>query len=111
MRFPPQVTVNAIDAYSSMLVALPECLRFTLACLTHRFEIVRISALKMLKYILETLGCSLDYGMIFILKAMLKCYPSESPSANTQYDECGFNLKPILDTDTSILEYLFRHKP
>jgi len=40
-------------------------------------EIVRISALKMLKYILETIGCSLDYGMVFILKAMLKTYPVE----------------------------------
>ena len=82
MRFPPQVTVKGIDAYSSMLAALPECLRFTLACLSHRYEIVRISALKMIKYILETLGCSLDYGIIFILKAMLNCYPSESLSTS-----------------------------
>jgi len=40
-------------------------------------EIVRISALKMVKYILETIGCSLDYGIVFILKSMLQTYPVE----------------------------------
>lgn len=76
-RFPAQVSINKIDSFSSMLTNLPEVLRFAIACLSHRLEIVRISALKMLKYILETLGCSLDYGMVFILKAMLKTYPIE----------------------------------
>jgi len=76
-RFPTQISLTKIDSFSSMLIHLPECLRFTIACLSHRVEIVRISALKMLKYILETLGCSLDYGMVFILKAMLRTYPEE----------------------------------
>jgi hypothetical protein len=61
-----------------MLQNLPDCLRFSIACLSHKIEIVRISALKMLKYMLETLGCSLDYGMVFILKSMLKTYPSDN---------------------------------
>lgn len=76
-RFPPQIAVNKIDSFSAMLHYLPDCLRFTIVCLSHRIEIVRISALKMLKYILETIGCSLDYGMVFILKGMLKTYPVE----------------------------------
>lgn len=60
MRFPKQVPESKTDPYSSMLIILPDCLRFTLACLSHKMEIVRISALKMIKYILETIGCSLD---------------------------------------------------
>lgn len=60
-----------------MILNLPVCLRFTIACLSHRVEIVRISALKMIKYILETIGCSLDYGIVFILKSMLQTYPIE----------------------------------
>ena len=78
-RFPQTITVNKIDSFSSMLQHLPDCLRFAIACLSHRLEIVRVSALKMLKYMLETLGCSLDYGMVFILKAMLITYPAEEP--------------------------------
>lgn len=70
--------MTKVDQFSSMLQNLPDCLRFSIACLSHKIEIVRISALKMLKYMLETLGCSLDYGMVFILKSMLKTYPSDN---------------------------------
>lgn len=61
---------------------LPDCLRFAIVCLSHRLEIVRISALKMIKYMLETLGCSLDYGMVFILKAMLMTYPTDEQTCS-----------------------------
>lgn len=90
-----------------MLTILPDCLRFTLACLSHKIEIVRISALKMIKYILETIGCSLDQGMIFILKAMFKMYPNESGACTHSGDE-DFDLKRLLDREISITEYLFK---
>lgn len=56
--------------FTQLLDILPECLRFTFACLSHKLEIVRISSLKFLKFILEEIGCSLDYGLVFVLKAM-----------------------------------------
>jgi hypothetical protein len=43
--------------------------------MTHRREIVRMSSVKLLEFILETKGCSLDQSMVFILKAILKTYP------------------------------------
>ena len=58
-----------------MIKILPNMLKFLLMCLTHKKEIVKISALKLLEFILETQGCSLDFSMVFILKAMLKTYP------------------------------------
>ena len=70
-------------------------------------EIVRISALKMIKCILETIGCSLDQGMIFILKAMFKMYPNESGTCTHSVDE-DFDLKRLLDREISITEYLFK---
>jgi hypothetical protein len=45
-------------------------------CLTHKKEIVRMSALKLIEFILETQGCSLDLAMVFILKALMKTYPT-----------------------------------
>jgi hypothetical protein len=54
-----------------MLRILPKLLSFLVICLSHRREIVQISALKLLKFVLETQGCSLDHGMIFVLKGML----------------------------------------
>lgn len=107
-RFPAQIAVARVDSFSSILVNLPDCLRFTIACLSHRVEIVRISALKMLKYILETLGCSLDYGMVFILKAMLRTYPGEGHKWT-----CGdedFDFERLLGVEISIVEYLFKTK-
>ena len=78
-----------------MLTILPDCLRFTLACLSHKMEIVRISALKMIKYILETIGCS------------FKMYPNESGTCTHSVDE-DFDLKRLLDREISITEYLFK---
>jgi hypothetical protein len=40
----------------------------------------------MLKYILETLGCSLDYGMVLLLQAMLSCYPVEGYKQRGDFD-------------------------
>ena len=34
-----------------------------------------MSALKVIKFVLETQGCSLDFGMVFILKGMFLTYP------------------------------------
>jgi hypothetical protein len=56
-RFAAQINVISGDQFVSLQKVLPEALRFTIACLSHRVEIVRISALKMIKYILETIGC------------------------------------------------------
>jgi len=36
---------------------------------------VKLSALKLLEFILETQGCSLDQAMVLILKAILRTYP------------------------------------
>lgn len=74
IRFAPQILV-ADDSFSALLRILPGLLRFCILCLTHRREIVRISALKILKFILETQGCSLDSSMIFILKGMFMTFP------------------------------------
>jgi hypothetical protein len=59
-----------------MLTVLPEILRFSMMCLTHKLEIVKMSALKLIKHILETQGCSLDFGLVFILKGMLRTFPA-----------------------------------
>jgi hypothetical protein len=107
-RFAPQIEISKADSFSSLLLVLPDTLRFTIACLSHRMEIVRISALKMLKYILETIGCSLDYGMVFILKAMLKTYPVEGQRWQIQDEE--FDLKKLIGIDMTIIEYLYEVK-
>jgi len=75
LRFAPHIKVPEFDSFSSMLNILPDCLRFSIVCLSHKFEIVKISSLKLLKYILENQGCSLDIGLVFILKGILKTYP------------------------------------
>jgi len=54
LRFAPHIKVPEFDSFSSMLNILPDCLRFSIVCLSHKFEIVKISSLKLLKYILET---------------------------------------------------------
>ena len=58
-----------------MLRVLPKLLSFCVVCLSHRREVVQISALKTLKFVLETQGCSLDHWMVFILKGMLQTFP------------------------------------
>ena len=103
-RFPAQIEVTQTDSFSNMLITLPDCLRFIIACTAHRYEIVRIAALKILRYVLETLGCSLDYGMVFILKAMLKTYPEENE--RWVWDE-DFDLEKLMGKRMSIYEFLF----
>ena len=44
-------------------------------CMAHKKEIVKLSALKIIEFILETLGCSLDTAIVLILKAIIKTYP------------------------------------
>ena len=75
-RFIAPIQIATCDSFSSMLANLPELLRFIIACLSHRMEIVKISALKLLKYVLETQGCSLDFGLVYTLKSMLNVYPA-----------------------------------
>jgi len=80
LKFAPQILVSD-DSFSAILRILPQLLRFCILALTHRREIVRMSALKILKFILETQGCSLDLTMIYILKGMFLTFPAaNSPS-------------------------------
>lgn len=64
------------DPYTCMVKMLPVLLKFVLMCITHKKEIVRMASMKLLEFILETKGCSLDSAMVFILKAILGTYPS-----------------------------------
>ena len=70
------------DSFSALLRILPQLLRFCLLSLTHRKEIVRMSALKILKFILETQGCSLDASMIYILRGMFSTFPKTTPAVS-----------------------------
>lgn len=54
------------------------------------------------------MGCQLDYGMVFILKAMLSTYPIDGQRWNSQSEE--FDLQRLFGKDLSILEYLFKFK-
>lgn len=73
------------DPYTTILRLLPVLLKFVLMCVTHKKEIVRISSMKLLEFILETKGCSLDNSMVFILKAILTTYPGmQYPQNNSQ---------------------------
>ena len=58
-----------------MLKILPSLLKFVIMCMTHKKEVVKLASLKLLEFILETKGCSLDNAIVFILKAILKTYP------------------------------------
>jgi hypothetical protein len=73
--FAPQVYLMD-DPYTTILKLLPVLLKFVLMCVTHKKEIVRMSSMKLLEFVLETKGCSLDSSMVFILKAILTTYPS-----------------------------------
>lgn len=70
------IIAHSDDSFSIMKKVLPHLLKFVVMCLTHKKEIVRISALKLIEFILETKGCSLDLAMVFMLKALLKTYPN-----------------------------------
>lgn len=63
------------DPYTIMIKILPYLLRFVITCMTHKKEVVKLSGIKLLEFILETKGCSLDASMVLILKAILKTYP------------------------------------
>jgi hypothetical protein len=58
----------------------------------------------MLKYVLETLGCSLDSAMIHILGAMFNAFELGGPQAQT------FDLKALLGIDISIEEFFYKQK-
>ena len=77
--FAPQIHIMD-DPYSTMLRLLPVLLKFVLMCVTHKKEIVRMSSMKLLEFILETKGCSLDTSTVFILKAILTTYPAAAPA-------------------------------
>jgi hypothetical protein len=63
------------DSFSVIVKILPELLRFCITCLANKHELVQISALKTLKFLFETQGCSLDYTMVYILKSVLNTFP------------------------------------
>ena len=46
-----------------------------------------MSALKVVKFVLETQGCSLDFGMVYILKGMFLTYPRGNTSTQNQQTE------------------------
>jgi hypothetical protein len=102
-RFAQHIKVTEYDTYSSMLGVLPEILRFSIICLSHKFEIVKMSALKLIKHVLETQGCSLDFGLVFILKGMLRTFPAQQGKRQ----ECLFDLGKLFDKDITISEFLF----
>lgn len=73
--FAPQIHVMD-DPYTMMLRLLPVLLKFVLMSITHKKEIVKMASMRLLEFILETKGCSLDSSMVFILKAILNTFPS-----------------------------------
>lgn len=81
MVFSPQLHFME-DPYTIILKLLPGLLKFVLMCVTHKKEIVRMSSMKLLEFILETKGCSLDSSMVYILKAILNTYPSLNGGSN-----------------------------
>lgn len=89
-------------------------LRFCLLCLSSRKEIVQISALKVLKFIFETQGCSLDYSMVFILKSILTTFPKPQKinGEDRMVEEGDFNMELLFGErmdDPGII--LFRDGP
>jgi len=48
-----------------------------------------MSALKLLEFILETQGCSLDGAIVFILKAILKTYPGLQNQSDSKKNGTG----------------------
>lgn len=71
----------ADDEYTTMTKILPYMLKFTIQCIENNYhcsrEIVVISALRNIQFVLETQGCSLDSAMIVILKSIFKNYPDK----------------------------------
>lgn len=55
---------------------MPQMLKFVMLTLTYQKEIIKLAALKLLEFILETQGCSLDNSIVTILKVLIKTYPN-----------------------------------
>lgn len=72
----------ADDEYTIMVRILPFILKFSIQCIEYNNnysrEIVIVSALRNIQFILETQGCSLDSAMIVILKSIIKNYPDKT---------------------------------
>jgi hypothetical protein len=72
----------ADDEYTTLNKILPFILKFSLQCIEYNpgfsREIIIISAMRNIQFILETHGCSLDSAMIIILKSILKNYPDKN---------------------------------
>lgn len=72
----------ADDEYTIMVRILPFILKFSIQCIEYNNnysrEIVIVSALRNIQFILETQGCSLDSAMIVILKSIFKNYPDKA---------------------------------
>jgi hypothetical protein len=93
-----------------MLIILPDLLKFCIICLAHKKEIVKISALKILKFVFETQGCSLDFSMVLILKSILNTYPKNATNADVESDS-DFDMQILLGTKQDVHSFLFKHGP
>ena len=93
-----------------MLIILPDLLKFCIICLAHKKEIVKISALKILKFVFETQGCSLDFSMVLILKSILNTYPKNATNADVESDS-DFDMQILLGTKQDVYSFLFKHGP
>lgn len=71
----------ADDEYTTIVKILPFLLKFSIQCLENNSycnkEIIVVSAIRNIQFILETQGCSLDSAMIVILKSIFKNYPDK----------------------------------
>lgn len=98
------------DSFSVLVRIMPDLLRFCIVCLASKIELVQISALKILKFIFETQGCSLDYWMVFILKSVLATFPK--PRADTLVLSYGkFYKDLLLKSDQDPILHLFTEGP
>lgn len=81
MTFAPQLNFTD-DPFTILLKIIPHLLKFIVKSLKSKKEIVKISALKLLGFMLETQGCSLDHSMVYLLKALMKTYPASGEQAS-----------------------------
>ncbi len=66
------------DPYTGLMKMLPSLLKLLLTCVSGRREIVRVATMKLIEFVLETKGCSLESSIIVILKVVLKTYPTNA---------------------------------
>lgn len=69
-----------------------------------------MSALKLIKHILETQGCSLDFGLVFILQGMLCTFPVEGAKGQESSPTKQFQMAKLMKVDMQITEYLYNIK-